>query len=122
VTYSSLLVPFIVAGVGVSMAIPAAQTSVIGSVAADEIGKAAGVNSTLRELGGVFGIAVAVAVFAGSGSYASLQAFTDGLGPAVAVAAGLAIAGALCAAALPARRISAEPVTGRPGTTVTEPV
>jgi hypothetical protein len=102
------------------MAIPAAQTSVIGSVAADEIGKAAGVNSTLRELGGVFGIAVAVAVFASSGSYASLQAFTDGLGPAVAVAAGLAVAGALCAAALPARRGSAEPVTGRPRATVTE--
>ena len=63
--------PFVVAGVGVSMAIPAAQTSVIGSVSADEIGKAAGVNSTLRELGGVFGIALAVAVFAASGSYAS---------------------------------------------------
>jgi EmrB/QacA subfamily drug resistance transporter len=104
--YSSLLVPFIVAGVGVSMAIPAAQTSVIGSVSANEIGKAAGVNSTLRELGGVFGIAVAVAVFAGSGSYASVQAFSDGFGPAVAVGAGLAFAGALSALALPGRRVT----------------
>jgi EmrB/QacA subfamily drug resistance transporter len=103
-SYRSLLVPFIVAGVGVSMAIPAAQTSVVGSVSADEIGKAAGVNSTLRELGGVFGIAVAVAVFAGSGSYASVQAFSDGFGPAVAVSAGLALAGALSALALPGRR------------------
>jgi Na+/melibiose symporter-like transporter len=101
VTYGALLAPLVVAGVGVSMAIPAAQTSVIGSVEAHEIGKAAGVNSTLRELGGVFGIAVAVAVFASSGGYASLQDFTDGLAPAVAVAAGLALAGALAALGLP---------------------
>ena len=35
------------------------------------LGKAAGANSMMRELGGVFGIAVVVAVFAGAGSYAS---------------------------------------------------
>jgi MFS family permease len=110
-SYRSLLVPFIVAGVGVSMAIPAAQASVVGSVSADEIGKAAGVNSTLRELGGVFGIAVAVAVFAASGSYASVQAFSDGFAPAVGVGAGLAVAGALAALALPGRRVAREVVT-----------
>ena len=69
--YPSMLAPLIVAGVGVSMAIPAAQNSAVGSVAEDAIGKAAGANSMMRELGGVFGIAVAVAVFAGAGSYAS---------------------------------------------------
>ena len=78
--YAQMLAPFIVGGVGVSMAIPAAQNSVVGSVATDAIGKAAGVNSMMRELGGVFGIAVAVAVFAGAGSYAS-PAFVDGFGP-----------------------------------------
>ena len=65
--YSQILVPFVVAGVGVSMAIPAAQNSVLGSVAMDAIGKAAGANSMMRELGGVFGIALAVAVFAAAG-------------------------------------------------------
>ena len=35
----------------------------------------------MRELGGVFGIAVAVAVFAGAGSFASAEAFTDGFAP-----------------------------------------
>ena len=54
--------------------------------ATDALGKAAGANSMMRELGGVFGIAVAVAVFAGAGSYASPQAFTDGFAPAIAVA------------------------------------
>ena len=71
IAYAQLLAPFIVGGVGVSMAIPAAQNSVLGSVAEDALGKAAGANSMMRELGGVFGIAVVVAVFAGAGSYAS---------------------------------------------------
>jgi EmrB/QacA subfamily drug resistance transporter len=102
--YSQMLAPFIIAGVGVSMAIPAAQNSVVGSVATDAIGKAAGTNSMMRELGGVFGIAVAVAVFAGAGSYASVQAFADGFTPAMFVAAGLALAGAVAGLALPSRR------------------
>jgi predicted MFS family arabinose efflux permease len=108
--YSSMLAPFIVAGVGVSMAIPSAQNSVIGSVEPDAIGKAAGVNSTMRELGGVFGIAVAVAVFAGSGGYASAQTFVDGFSPAIGVAAGFAALGAIVALALPARRTLAAAV------------
>jgi EmrB/QacA subfamily drug resistance transporter len=102
--YSQMLAPFILAGVGISMAIPAAQNSVVGSVAIEAIGKAAGTNSMMRELGGVFGIALAVAVFAGAGSYASVQAFTDGFAPAILVAAGLAFVGALAGLALPSRR------------------
>ena len=108
ITYSQMLVPFIVAGVGVSMAIPAAQNSVVGSMSEAEVGKAAGANSMMRELGGVFGIAVAVAVFAAAGSYASVQAFADGFTPAVLVAAGLSLAGAITGLALPGRRQAAE--------------
>ena len=67
----------------------------MGAVAPEAIGKASGVNSTLRELGGVFGIAVAVAVFAGAGGYASAQAFTDGFTVAIAVSAGLSLVGAV---------------------------
>jgi EmrB/QacA subfamily drug resistance transporter len=104
--YSHMLAPFLLAGVGVSMAIPAAQNSVVGSVAGDAIGKAAAANSMMRELGGVFGIAAAVAIFGATGGYASAQAFTDGFGPAIGVSAGLALAGALVALALPSRRTS----------------
>jgi EmrB/QacA subfamily drug resistance transporter len=99
--YSELVVPMVVAGVGISMAIPAAQNSVLGSVAQEAVGKAAGTNSLMRELGGVFGIAIAVAVFAGAGSYASPQAFTDGFVPAVGVAAALALVGAIAGSFLP---------------------
>jgi len=112
--YSSMLAPFIVGGVGVSMAIPSAQNSVVGSVATEALGKAAGANSMMRELGGVFGIAVTVAVFAGAGGYASAQAFVDGFGPAIGVAAGLALLGALAGLALPGRRAVAAPALAVP--------
>jgi EmrB/QacA subfamily drug resistance transporter len=112
--YSQMLAPLIIAGVGVSMAIPAAQNSVVGSVASEALGKAAGVNSMMRELGGVFGIALAVAVFAATGGYASAQDFTDGFGPAIGVSAGLALAGALAALALPSRRARTAPAAGPP--------
>jgi hypothetical protein len=62
----------------------------------------------MRELGGVFGIAVAVAVFAGAGSYASANAFLDGFAPAIGVVAALSLAGAIVALALPGRRQAAE--------------
>ena len=83
------------------MAIPAGQNAVVGESATGELGKAAGANSMMRELGGVFGIAVLVAVFAGAGGYASAQEFSDGFRAAVATAAGLSLAGALAALALP---------------------
>jgi EmrB/QacA subfamily drug resistance transporter len=111
--YTELLGPFIVGGVGVSMAIPAAQNSVVGTALPEMVGKAAGANSMMRELGGVFGIAVVVAVFAGAGSYASPLAFTDGFGPAIGVGAALALAGAAAGLALPSRRGAAKSL-GRP--------
>jgi EmrB/QacA subfamily drug resistance transporter len=102
--YSHMLAPFIIAGVGVSMAIPSAQNSVVGDFGEAEVGKAAGANSMMRELGGVFGIAIAVAVFAASGSYASPASFVSGFGPAIGVAAGLSMIGAVAGLALPGRR------------------
>ena len=110
--YGELVPPLIVAGVGVSMSFPAAQNSVVGSVPAEAIGKAAGINSTMRELGGVFGIAISVAVFAGAGSYASAAAFSDGFAAAMGVSAGLSLLAALAGAALPGRSRAALP--GRP--------
>jgi EmrB/QacA subfamily drug resistance transporter len=103
-SYTQLVAPLIVAGCGVSMSFPAAQNSVVGSVPAEAVGKAAGINSTMRELGGVFGIAVLVAVFSEAGSYASPQAFSDGFAPALGVTAALSLAGALVGLGLPGRR------------------
>jgi hypothetical protein len=102
--YSHMVAPFILGGVGVSMAIPSAQNSAVGSFAEAEIGKAAGANSMMRELGGVFGIAVAVAVFAATGSYTSPASFVNGFAPAIGVAAAFSLIGAVAGLALPGRR------------------
>jgi EmrB/QacA subfamily drug resistance transporter len=115
--YGELVPPLIVAGVGISMSFPAAQNSVVGAVPAEAIGKAAGTNTTMRELGGVFGIAISVAVFAGAGSYASPEAFSDGFVAAMGVSAGLSLLAALAGSALPTRRKAAAadlPVTAKP--------
>jgi hypothetical protein len=101
--FTEMLAPSIVTGVGASAAIPTSANAVVGAMSVDAVGKAAGANGMLRELGGVFGIAVAVAVFAGLGSYASPAAFSDGFAPAIGVAAGLSLAGAVTGLALPAR-------------------
>lgn len=102
--YLQMVPALIIAGCGVSMAMPAAQNAAVSAVASNAIGKAAGVNSTLRELGGVFGIAIAVAIFAGAGGYASAQAFSDGFVASIATAAALSLTGAIVGLALPARR------------------
>jgi EmrB/QacA subfamily drug resistance transporter len=102
--YLQMVPALMLAGAGVSMALPATINAVVGAVSPADIGKASGVVSTLRELGGVFGIAVAVAVFAGAGGYAS---FADGFERAIAVAAALSLAGALVALALPSNRAPA---------------
>jgi hypothetical protein len=95
------------------MAIPAAQNSVVGSATLETAGKLAGINTMMRELGGVFGIAIAVAVFAGFGGYPSARAFTNGFAPAIWVSSGLAVLGALCGLALPSRR-RREPIGALP--------
>ena len=109
--YAEMIAPLMVSGVGVSMSFPAAQNSVVGSVPEAALGKASGVNMTMRELGGVFGIALSVAVFAGAGSYASAEAFSDGFVAAMGLSAGLSVISALCGAALPGRRSATAVVT-----------
>jgi len=109
-TYSDLIAPLILGGVGVSLAIPAAQNSVVGSVDDDDLGKAAGANSMMRELGGVFGVAVAVAAFAGGGHYGSPATFIDGFRPAIVAAAAISAVGAVAASLLPTRRRGSEDV------------
>jgi len=104
VAYGRLVAPLILAGAGVSMAMPAAQSAVVGAVAREQIGRASATFTALRQLGGVFGVAILVAVFAGAGDYASPQAFADGFAPAIGVSAALSLAGALAGAALPRRR------------------
>ena len=99
--YVDMVPALVLAGTGVSMAIPATQNVVMSAVPATEAGKASGTYNMLRQLGGVFGIALLVAVFTGAGGYASPQAFTSGFAPAIGVTAGLALIGAVAGLGLP---------------------
>ena len=99
--YVDMVPALVLAGTGVSMAIPATQNVVMSAVPATEAGKASGTYNMLRQLGGVFGIALLVAVFTGAGGYASPQAFTNGFAPAIGVTAGLALIGAVAGLGLP---------------------
>ena len=97
--YGRMIAPLVIAGVGISMSLPAAQTAVVGAVPEEAIGKATGTNTTLRELGGVFGIAISVACFGAAGGYASPTDFADGFVAAMGVAAALSLL-AVCAGLL----------------------
>ncbi|HZE31309.1 MAG TPA: MFS transporter [Actinoallomurus sp.] len=89
--YGRLVLPLVVAGVGISMVFPTVANMVTGSVPFEDAGVAAGTNSALRELGSVFGVAIIALVFAGNGGYASPENFIDGFRPAMVVAAAIAL-------------------------------
>ncbi|MET8226863.1 DHA2 family efflux MFS transporter permease subunit [Streptomyces sp. NPDC005301] len=114
VPYEQLIAPMLVAGTGVSMAMPAAQTAVLNAVQPEQIGKASGVFNTGRQLGGVFGVAVLALVFSKAGGYADTAAFTDGFTAAIAVSGALSLAGALAALFVPGRRPAPAPATHAP--------
>jgi EmrB/QacA subfamily drug resistance transporter len=103
--YASLVAPLLMAGAGVSIAMPAAQNAVLGAVAPSEIGKASGTFNMLRFLGGVFGVAVLATLFAAHGSYGSPAAVSDGFAVAMGLAAALSLAGAVAGAWLPAHAL-----------------
>jgi MFS family permease len=114
--YLELGIALTVAGVGTSLCYPTVANAVMGSVPAEEAGVASGTNSSLRELGGVFGVAVLAAAFTHRGVYASPAAFVDGFKPALLAGAALTAAGLIAAVLAPGRPRAEEPVASpRPG-------
>lgn len=112
VAFASLLGPFILCGVGMSLFFVPVSNMVLSSVRPAEEGVASGTNNGVRELGGVLGIAVLASIFATRGGYASGAAFVAGARPAVVVGAVIVAIGAVAAAVTRSRRANrAEPVT-----------
>ena len=103
VPYTHMLIPFIMAGAGMSLVFAPSANAVLSSVRVDQAGQASGANNAIREVGGVLGVAVLASVFTSSGGYSSPQAFVDGLIPAMWVGVAVLGAGALTALALPFR-------------------
>ena len=83
-------------------------------VAPQHIGKASGTFTMVRQLGGALGVALAVAVFARRGSYASAQTFSSGYGPALGICAALALAGSVAGLLAPSRPGTSQPPVTAP--------
>ncbi|WP_037410093.1 MFS transporter [Candidatus Solirubrobacter pratensis] len=107
VAYSSLVVPFVLAGTGMALVFAPTANAVLNAVRPQEAGQASGATNAIREVGGVLGIAVLASVFGAHGSYASPQAFTDGMTSAIWIGAAVLAAGALLALLVPGRRVAA---------------
>ena len=104
VGYVSLVGPFILSGIGMGMFFAPVAYVVLSAVRPQEEGKASGANNAIREVGGVFGVAVLASLFAHYGGYATSQTFNDGLVPALWVGAVVVGAGFLLALLIPRRQ------------------
>jgi EmrB/QacA subfamily drug resistance transporter len=108
VAYGTLVPGFVMAGTGMALVFAPAANAVLSSVRPSEAGQASGATNTIREVGGVLGVAVLATVFTDAGGYGSPQAYVDGLVPAVWVGSAVLAVAALVALLIPGRRAAAE--------------
>jgi len=102
-SWIELVVALLIAGVGISMALPTVPTAVLSAVAPDEMGKASGINYMAQRFGAVFGVAIGSTVFAAYGGLGGPAVVTAGFKPALWACAALAGLGALVAVAMSGR-------------------
>jgi EmrB/QacA subfamily drug resistance transporter len=106
--YAELIGPFMISGVGMALFFAPVANVVLSAVRPEEEGKASGANNAIRELGGVFGVAVLASVFSRYGGYGTGQTFVDGLAPAIWVGAVVVAFAAVAALMIPRRTPSQE--------------
>jgi EmrB/QacA subfamily drug resistance transporter len=102
--YSSIVGPFALSGIGMAMYFAPVANVVLSSVEPDEEGQASGATNAIRELGGVFGVAVLAAVFSHYGGYQTTGSFVHGVTPALYLGAVIVAIGAGAALFIPRRR------------------
>jgi EmrB/QacA subfamily drug resistance transporter len=102
-----LVVALLIAGIGISMALPTVPTAVLSAVAPHEMGKASGINYMAQRFGAVFAIAIGSAVFSANGHLGSAAGVTAGFRPALWACACLAALAALSASCMSPRRAAA---------------
>jgi MFS family permease len=113
VSYLVLVVPILLSGAGLGVAIPAITWSAVSLVAPPDLAKASGAFSTLRQLGGAFGVAIGGAASTATGGYESAARYVDGYRPAVLIAAVLTL-GATAAGLTQPRAVSATTAAPQP--------
>jgi len=94
--YTSLILPLLVAGIGVSMPFATVGSTVVSAVTPDDMGKASGANSTVLTFGGALGIAIVTSILAAH-MQPGVDPLVTGLRPALLVAAGFASLAAIAA-------------------------
>jgi MFS family permease len=104
--YWQLVAPFAISGIGMAMFWAPVANVVLSVVKPEEQGQASGANNAIRELGGVFGVAVLASVFASYGGYRTADTFVNGMNAAVATGAGVVALGAVAAFAIGKSRVS----------------
>jgi len=104
VPYRELVPALVIAGVGMGLFFAPIANVILSAVKPEQEGKASGANNAIRELGGVFGVAVLASIFSSFGSYESAQAYVDGLIPAVWVGAAFVGLGSVITLFLPRDR------------------
>jgi EmrB/QacA subfamily drug resistance transporter len=109
--YATMVPAFVMAGTGMALVFAPAANAVLSSVRPKEAGQASGATNTIREIGGVLGVAVLSTVFTGAGDFGTPQAYVDGLVPAVWVGAVVLAIGALVALLVPRRGYAAPVAT-----------
>jgi MFS family permease len=114
-SYAELVVPLVIAGVGISMAIPTMPLAVMGAVAPRDMGTASGVLNMLQRFGGVVAVAVASAVFISNGHLGTAASFDNGFRPALLVPAGASVLGSVSAILARRPRAKAVDLTGAGG-------
>ncbi len=114
VAYSQLVIPFVLSGVGMALFFAPVANIVLSTVRPEEEGQASGANNAIREIGGVFGVAVLASVFSHYGGYTTAQSFSHGMNAAVYIGAAIVALGALVAFSIPQRRRPAEVEVLRP--------
>ena len=97
VAYASLVPPFVISGIGMALFFAPVANVVLSAVRPEEEGQASGANNAIREVGGVFGVAVLASIFAGYGGYETPQNFVAGLTPAIWTGAAALALGAIAA-------------------------
>jgi EmrB/QacA subfamily drug resistance transporter len=102
-SWIELVTALLVAGIGVSMALPTVPTAVLNSVAESEMGKASGISYMAQRFGAVFAIAIASAVFSAHGNLTNPTAVTAGFRPALWCCVSFALLAALTSFAISPR-------------------
>jgi EmrB/QacA subfamily drug resistance transporter len=105
--FGSYVVPFVLAGVGVSLALPTLPTAGLGAVPRADVGRASGVVNTMQRLGAATGVAVVTVAFDAHGSLADPAAVTSGYHAAILTSAVLSALAAVIALGAGGRRPSA---------------